>query len=146
MKKILLLLICLMLCGCTTRKAKDDVADELTGNKYTFVRDTDNKDYKMIYEFEDGRKVYSEFKEINYEDFDKDIKKIKLEEALAKGYLSIDDILKDMNMVSAANDGGSKIYQFMTGENQYLVVCNTLDGNKNIIIGTSLNIIDKCVE
>lgn len=147
MKKVLLLLICTMLLtGCSVKSAKGQVSTLPTGNKYTFVRDEDNKIFKTIYELKDGRKLISEFKEVTYEDFDRDIEKIKLEEALEKNIITIDDMIEQMELFATANDGGSKLYKFSTSEDTWLVSCNTKAGNKDIIIGTSSNIVDKCVK
>lgn len=147
MKKVLLLLICTMLLtGCSVKSVKEQVSTLPTGNKYTFVREEDNKNFKIIHEFADGRKILSEFKEISYEDFDRDIENTKLEEALERRIITIDDMIEQMELFATANDGGSKLYKFSTSEDTWLVSCNTKAGNKNIIIGTSSNIVDKCVK
>lgn len=48
-----------------------------------------------------------------------------------------------MKYIDTYKDGGSKLY---SDGGTYLVTCHTLDGNENIIIGTSSDIVQKCVE
>ena len=55
-----------------------------------------------------------------------------LETSLKNNLVTFDSVLDKAKNTEIYKDGGSKLYQY----NQFeIVVCNTLDGNKDIIIG-----------
>ena len=45
---------------------------------------------------------------------------------------SIDQLINQMEMVDVYKDGGTKMYQ---GNNYRMLVCNTIDGNKDVYFG-----------
>lgn len=65
-----------------------------------------------------------------------------LETSLKNNLVIFDDILGKSKNIEIYKDGGSKLYQY----NQFdIVVCNTLDGNKDIIVGEpNTNLIEFC--
>ena len=140
-KKLGLLVIMVMiLAGCN----KKDILS-VDGN---VVDDS----FTMITKLENGRTVYSEFFENYY--IDDDGNKIDLKEALENNYISMDEIIKNMELVDSMNDGGSALYKAkdnsLNDTNElYLASCNSLEGNggiKNIFIGNDETIIDNCVK
>ena len=108
--------------------------------------------FTMITKLENGRTVYSEFSENYY--IDDDGNKIDLKEALENNYISMDEIIKNMEWLDSMNDGGSALYKAkgnsLNGTNElYLASCNSLGGNggiKDIFIGNDETIIDNCVK
>ncbi len=108
--------------------------------------------FTMITKLENGRTVYSEFSENYY--IDDDGNKIDLKEALENNYISMDEIIKNMEWLDSMNDGGSALYKAkgnsLNGTNElYLASCNSLEGNggiKDIFIGNDETIIDNCVK
>ena len=108
--------------------------------------------FTMITKLENGRTVYSEFSENYY--IDDDGNKIDLKEALENNYISMDEIIKNMELMDSMNDGGSVIYKakdnILNGtKDLYLASCNSLEGNggiKDIFIGNDENIGDNCVK
>ena len=140
-KKLGLLVIMVMiLAGCN----KKDILS-VDGN---VVDDS----FTMITKLENGRTVYSEFSENYY--IDDDGNKIDLKEALENNYISMDEIIKNMEWLDSMNDGGSALYKAkgnsLNGTNElYLASCNSLEGNggiKDIFIGNDETIIDNCVK
>jgi len=109
-----------------------------------------DNDLLEIYQFEDGTKLYSEYVEINYRKSKKEI--ISLKDALKNKAITIDKITDKLSFVSSADDGGSMIYQYKNKNNDFankdfvLIKCNTLDGNRNIIISSSDDTLDYCVK
>ena len=108
--------------------------------------------FTMITKLENGRTVYSEFSENYY--IDDDGNKIDLKEALENNYISMDEIIKNMELMDSMNDGGSALYKAkgnsLNDTNElYLASCNSLEGNggiKDIFIGNDETIIDNCVK
>ena len=140
-KKLGLLVIMVMiLAGCNK---KDILPVEGKVVDYSFT---------MITKLENGRTVYSEFSENYY--IDDDGNKIDLKEALENNYISMDEIIKNMEWLDSMNDGGSALYKAkgnsLNGTNElYLASCNSLEGNggiKDIFIGNDETIIDNCVK
>ena len=73
--------------------------------------------------------------------------------------ITIDDIIKKMNYIDEANDGGSKLYNYNIEDNDLsdtsfmLVKCHriidadnfeSVKYNTDIILGTSSDIVEKC--
>lgn len=65
-----------------------------------------------------------------------------LETSLKNNLVSFEDILNKNIKVNTAWDGGSKLYQY----HQFnIIVCNTIDGNNDVIIGeTEIDIDNYC--
>lgn len=137
MKYLFLLLFSLLLVGCNS-------------DRETLVLGTDLEDGLLkVYEFEDGTTLYSQFS-MNYF-YQNDGKLFSLEEALSRNLITVDKILQRTEFYTEANDGGSTVYRYSTEKRKYanrdftIVKCNTLSGNKDIILGVDLNAIDFCV-
>lgn len=147
---ITLILALLLITGCN--KGNHDEQKKLN-----FSDEKSNKNFAEIYEFEDGSKIYSEFANIRFV-VDND-EKISLKKALELKMITIDDIIKKMNYIDEANDGGSKLYNYNIEDNDLsdtsfmLVKCHriidannfeSVEYNTDIILGTSSDIVEKC--
>ena len=140
-KKLGLLVIMVMILAGCNKKDILPVDDNVVDDSFT-----------MITKLENGRTVYSEFSENYY--IDDDGNKIDLKEALENNYISMDEIIKNMELVDSMNDGGSALYKAkdnsLNDTNElYLAFCNSLEGNggiKDIFIGNDETIIDNCVK
>ena len=105
-----------------------------------------NESFIKIYDISDNRKVYSRFTSIQYSNERKE--KIYLEEALKNNIVSLDDILSKSNYYDSLNDGGTIIYYFRKGQNNFInkdfeiVCCDTLDGVKDVYIIEQFDITD----
>ena len=140
-KKLGLLVIMVMILAGCNKKDILPVDDNVVDDSFT-----------MITKLENGRTVYSEFSENYY--IDDDGNKIGLKEALENNYISMDEIIKNMELVDSMNDGGSALYKAkdnsLNDTNElYLASCNSLEGNggiKDIFIGNDETIIDNCVK
>lgn len=152
MKKqvITLILVLLLITGCNKGNYDEQ-------KKLNFSDEKSNKNFAEIYEFEDGSKIYSEFANIRFV-VDND-EKISLKKALELKMITIDDIIKKMNYIDEANDGGSKLYNYNIEDNDLsdtsfmLVKCHriidannfeSVKYNTDIILGTSSDIVEKC--
>lgn len=140
-KKLWLIVIMVMILAGCNKKDILPVDDNVVDDSFT-----------MITKLENGRTVYSEFSENYY--IDDDGNKIDLKEALENNYISMDEIIKNMELMDSMNDGGSVIYKakdnILNGtKDLYLASCNSLEGNggiKDIFIGNDENIGDNCVK
>lgn len=140
-KKLSLIVIMVMILAGCNKKDILPVDDNVVDDSFT-----------MITKLENGRTVYSEFSENYY--IDDDGNKIDLKEALENNYISMDEIIKNMELMDSMNDGGSALYKAkdnsLNDTNQlYLASCNSLEGNggiKDIFIGNDETIIDNCVK
>lgn len=140
-KKLGLLVIMVMILAGCNKKDILPVDDNVVDDSFT-----------MITKLENGRTVYSEFSENYY--IDDDGNKIDLKEALENNYISMDEIIKNMELMDSMNDGGSALYKAkdnsLNDTNElYLASCNSLEGNggiKDIFIGNDETIIDNCVK
>ena len=140
-KKLGLIVIMVMILAGCNKKDILPVDDNVVDDSFT-----------MITKLENGRTVYSEFSENYY--IDDDGNKIDLKEALENNYISMDEIIKNMELVDSMNDGGSALYKAkdnsLNDTNElYLASCNSLEGNggiKDIFIGNDETIIDNCVK
>lgn len=140
-KKLGLIVIMVMILAGCNKKDILPVDDNVVDDSFT-----------MITKLENGRTVYSEFSENYY--IDDDGNKIDLKEALENNYISIDEIIKNMECVDSMNDGGSTLYKakgnsLNNTKELYLASCNSLEGNggiKDIFIGNDETIIDNCVK
>lgn len=139
MKKIIILTLSILLfSGCDKRNlqqneiTKVNLSDELT----IHIKETkDCTNTLTKYYEEDNHNIYlSCLDEIYLKDDDN--KQISLKDYLQninKPYNeSINDLVKNIDDINYYSDGGSKIYK----TNKYaILICNTLDGNKDIYIG-----------
>lgn len=136
---IFIVLFLLFVVGCSDKKPILLLGNKKSGN-----------DLLEIYQFEDGTKLYSEYVEINYRKGKKEI--IPLKDALKDKVITIDKITDKLSFISSADDGGSMIYQYKNKTNDFankdfvLIKCNTLDGNRDIIISSSDDTLDYCVK
>lgn len=140
-KMIIFIFFIIVLTGCE-KNVNQNFDYELV---FSDKKSTNN--YALIYEYKDGRKIYSEFSNIK---FKKNDNIFNLAIALDKNIIAIDDIIVKLDYKMEANDGGSKIYSYTKKGNGFsnvdfvIIECKTLNGNRDIIIGSSENIIDKC--
>ncbi len=140
-KKLGLIVIMVMILAGCNKKDILPVDDNVVDDSFT-----------MITKLENGKTVYSEFSENYY--IDDDGNKIDLKEALENNYISMDEIIKNMEWLDSMNDGGSALYKAkdnsLNDTNElYLASCNSLEGNggiKDIFIGNDETIIDNCVK
>lgn len=140
-KFLIIPFIILILTGCGKQKYKIDITGQILKNSLI-----------EIYSFNENEKVYSMFTEINYLVDKKN--KIPLEEALEKKLITMEEIVSQMKVISARNDGGSLIYEYsvssgnnLSNQDFILVKCNSLEingGIKNIYIGNDEKLIDHC--
>lgn len=123
MKKVGLLLCLTLLTGCASKlESKIEITDN---NKDTIIELQDKSfitKYNVLYNGKD------------------------LKEALENKEITIEDFINNMQEVSTANDGGSKLYK-ATDKNKnlyYVVTCNTKAGDKDIYLSKDENVIDNC--
>lgn len=123
MKKVGLLICLVLLTGCTSKlDSKIEITDN---NKDTIIKLQDKSfitKYNVLYNGKD------------------------LKEALESKEITIEDFINNMQEVSTANDGGSKLYK-ATDKNKnlyYVVACNTKAGDKDIYLSKDENVIDNC--
>ncbi len=97
-------------------------------------------EYKVIYEYDTGDKLLTNLKIILYDDYGSNIVDIPIEEALNNGYTTIDKLYENWNIYKVYDD---ESIMYNNGK-FYLLKCNTLDGNRNIIIGTEKDVYYLC--
>lgn len=142
-KMIIFMFFIIVLIGCEKNVNQNFDYELIFSDK----KSTNN--YALIYEYKDGRKIYSEFSNIKFKKND-NISNLAL--AFDKNIITIDDIIAKLDYKMEANDGGSKIYSYTKKGNDFsnvdfmIIECKTLNGNRDIIIGSSENIINKCNE
>lgn len=144
MKKInflLLILFCFLLSGCSINKQNSVKHPVGPGGGFYLNSRNIYDDFIEIYTFDDGSKIYTNLKELLYEDYSNDISDIPLAEALRNGYTKIDALYENWEIIETYDDGGTKIYN---NDEYYLLKCNTISGNKNIIIGTKKDVYYLC--
>lgn len=113
-----------------------------TGYGYQYIMDTievkiDGKfivfeprdKFYEIFKIDEDTTIYSTFSNPKY--LDTKGNKTPLKEVLENKEITIDDIISDMIMYEAANDGGSAFYK-SEDEKIYLAKCNSLPGNGGI--------------
>ncbi len=140
--KIVLVLVFLILAvGCDNKQS--DV-------HLVFSNETSDTNFTLIHTFEDDVRIFSEFSNIEYENAKGE--KMPLSNALDKNLINVDNIIVNMKHYGDYNDGGSKIYKYEMNKQKFsnsdfmLVVCKTVEGNNNIVIGKTDKIINKCSE
>lgn len=119
----------------------------LTGCKYKEMNiDNDKKEKFMLgYTLDDGRLLSLTMEPLySYGD-------MTLGEAIFDGTLSVEQVIDKLNYVAIFRDGGSKLYSYdkiskiFGDEDFYMLVCNSLDGNKNIYVAKYReNLDNKC--
>lgn len=74
-----------------------------------------------------------------------------LSDALLYNRITIDEFINELDFESDANDGGSKLYKYNKANKVfgnkyfYVIVCNSLDGIKDIFVAKNINSLnDKC--
>ena len=134
MKKILLIVCLLLLCGCSLRYTSKDnkVSSSDGGVSYGFDTPTE---FHTIYEYEDGVKIISQYKNITYQNHDEDGLLYNLEDALKEKVITKEDLINRYKLVK--NENNIKLYS-NNGGSPYIAVCG------NIIIGNSSDVINEC--
>lgn len=95
----------------------------------------DDNTLVKVAQVDDERDFYTTYETIYYVT---NTDKLSLADAFDQGYVSVDDILKHLEFVDAANDGGSLYYRYVQNETAFantdflLASCNSLDGNGGI--------------
>jgi hypothetical protein len=127
--------------------AVSSTSDYSPKNTLLYFGNTQPMDYfSKVFRIDSHSTVYSEYPGIK---FKKSNEYIALAEALEENLITIDDIISKMKYTDEANDGGSKVYEFTAGDNDLanisftLIQCNTLSGNRNILIGRDKYILSK---
>ncbi len=118
MKKLLLILFILEVCttGCTKK-----VSFGAKGEFYEIGKTSE------------GRIVYSSINKITY--LDEHQKERNLLQDLKRNKISIDELIKKMDVLDAANDGGSVFFESndkLAKTKFYVAYCNSLPGNGGI--------------
>ena len=137
MKKILIIVICLLIItGCSkqeleeTKAPNDTLILELV--KTLGCKNQVTKNYQKTGQ---ERKVYFVCLDEIYVKTENS-KQVTLEyrfDNVNQSFdASIDQLINQMEMVDVYKDGGTKMYQ---GNNYRMLVCNTIDGNKDVYFG-----------
>mgnify|MGYP003315501148 CR=1 FL=1 len=76
-----------------------------------------------------------------------DNKSIELKDYLKNN--TLDSLIKKLELISSYYDGGTNIYndggtKKITNNGMTLIKCNTIDGNKDVIIGEYEHLVDFC--
>lgn len=90
-------------------------------------------------------KIYSEISNLlirmNNENYD-------LVKALKNNTINYEELINKMRLIKEANDGGSKIYESTSeievNNHFYLIKCNNINGNKNVLISDDVETIEYC--
>ena len=132
MKKILLISFMFLLCSCNNKDIKDDKDLSFIVSKECQLTD---------YYHYNGRHIYLVcLDEINKNG-------IPLRDYIRDTFQTVDDSIKsitdDMMLIGTYRDGGSKLYK---KNNLRILVCNTINKEKNIFIGTDeIEYDDRCI-
>lgn len=134
MKRLMLLITCvLLLCGCTVKDSKKDkVSTSVNGISWGF--DTPIDEFHIIYEYEDGKKIVSQYKNITYQNNDEDGPLYNLADALKENVITINDLIDKYELDK--DDKNIKLYSHFGST--FIAVCD------NIIIGNSDKVVDEC--
>ena len=145
--KIVLVVLCLFIAaGCSNKVNIDDPSTLMKpmGDEFIYEKENDERNFKVIYEYNDGRKIISEFDSIKYKNNDRNTDRYLLEDAIENNIVTIDYIIsKQMFLADISNDN-FKIYG-NTDNNPtvFFIICDTPENN-NIIIGTSQDVASMC--
>lgn len=135
MKRMVLLITCvLLLCGCTVKNSDKGKVSTLD-NGISWGFDTPTDKFHVIYEYEDGKKIISQYKNITYQNNDEDGPLYNLEDALKENVITMEDLINKYKLVK--NENTIKLYS-NNGGSKYIAVCG------NIIIGNSSDVINEC--
>lgn len=135
MKKILLILsLIMLLTGCNSNLKKEDTIKFKDYDLSIVKKDDCYLELKKYYTDND-RNVYLACLDEVYIN-DKSNMKTTLKQHFSKAFQTLDDsinnIIQEMKMVDALNDGGSAIYR---KDDLTIYVCKTLGGNRDVYIG-----------
>lgn len=133
---------------CTKEKDIITVYWKFKGNKFTCPIDNIKIKKFVDYDFSvtvDSNTKYEKIFAFNYNDvnyyygntdFELSLTENKykhtIEVALTNELVTFDNILTKAKDIATSYDGGSKLYQY---DNFNIIVCDTIDGNNDIIIG-----------
>lgn len=96
----------------------------------------------LIYEYDQNKKIYSEFSNI---DIKIDNENISLSEALSQKKIDMNDIINKMELLES--DHNISVYRYNKGafsKKSFILVHCECDKNKNIYIGTQKKLSKKC--
>lgn len=133
---------------CTKEQDIVTVSWKLKGNKFTCPIDNIKIEKFVNYDFSVTVDSNSKYEKISAFDY-KDVKyyygntnfslsltennyKYTIDVALTNELVTFDNILNKARSTAIAYDGGSKLYKY---DNFTIIVCNTIDGNNDVIIG-----------
>ncbi len=133
MKQLLFIVSLLLLVGCSVKYSQEDNVKVLV-NGISHGFDTP-LEFHTIYEYEDGVKIISQYKNITYQNHDEDGRLYNLEDALKDSVITIEDLINRYKLVK--NENNIKLYS-NNGGSPYIAVCG------NIIIGNSLDVENEC--
>ena len=135
MKRIILLITCvLLLCGCTVKDSdKGKVSTSVNGISWGF--DTPFDEFHVFYEYADGKKIVSQYKNITYQNNDEGGPLYNLEDALKENVITINDLIDKCELDK--DDKNIKLYSNPNGST-FIAVCD------NIIIGNSDKVVNEC--
>ena len=133
---------------CTREQDIVTVSWKIKGNKFTCpidniqIKKFVNYDFSVtVHSSSTHKKIFAfKYNDINYYYWNTDFKlsltenkyKYNIEVALTNKLVTFDNILSKARDIISYDDGGSELYQY---DNFNIIVCNTIDGNNDIIIG-----------
>ena len=137
MKKLLFIVICLlMITGCSEQELEENKTPDdtliLELHKTTGCKNQVKEYYQKTGQ---ERKVYFVCLDeiyIKTENSKKTTLEYRFDNVNQSFDASIDQLINQMEMVDVYKDGGTKMYQ---GNNYRMLVCNTIDGNKDVYFG-----------
>ena len=133
MKKIVLLIACvLLLCGCTVKNSDKGKVSTLD-NGISWGFDTPTDKFHVIYKYEDGKKIISQYKNITYQNNDEEGPLYNLEDALKEKVITMNDLIDKCKL-----DKDEKNIKLYSNGSTFIAVCD------NIIIGNSDKVVDEC--
>ena len=137
MKKILFIVICLLIItGCSKQELEENkIPDDTLMLELIKITGCKNQATEYYQKTGQERKTYFVCLDEIY------IKKENTKQITLEYHFdnvnqsfdaSIDQLINQMEMVDVYKDGGTKMYQ---GNNYRMLVCNTIDGNKDVYFG-----------
>lgn len=137
MKKIFLIIICLlMITGCDKQELNENkIPDDKLILEIVKITGCNNRVTEYYQKIGQDRRVYFVCLDEIYVNRE-NTKQITLEyhfDNVNQSFdASIEQLINQMEMVDVYKDGGTKMYQ---GNNYRMIVCNTIDGNKDVYFG-----------